>query len=118
MATTHAWLPAQPQVLAYGAGKLWATVGADALARIDPETKVPVTVRAERRTGQLDLSGHYLVVAGPTSNEVLVFDVRRWGRDLEPKTLPVGLNPYAVEAQGKHVWVTGLAGKWLTRLDR
>jgi predicted Ser/Thr protein kinase len=114
--TGHATLALAANALAFGRGRLWATVGADAVARINPVSQETVAVNIDSLAEGLDVSGHHVVVALQTDSDVLILDARHWRRP--GKRLAVPPNPYAVAAKGRRVWVTGVGHDTLTRLDR
>jgi YVTN family beta-propeller protein len=61
------------------------------------------------------VAGGRLFVANRNDNTVLVFDpatLKRIGKPIE-----VGFNPYAMVADERSVWVTGLGDNTLTRID-
>jgi streptogramin lyase len=109
------WLTAPASDLAFGEGYLWAGVTDGSVARIDPRRKLSRTRAAARRPAQLAVAGHHVFLAGNTEDVIVVIDPKT-GRPV-PRRLPVPGNPYGVAAGAGHVWVTGMAGNTLTRLD-
>ena len=102
--------------LVFGGGYLWAAVPEDeAVARVDPGTRQPVTTDAAREPGQIAFARGRVYLADTIAHSVLILDPKH-PRD-EPESLPMPLNPYAVTAGAGHVWVSGLAHNTLTRLD-
>jgi hypothetical protein len=102
--------------LHYGGGYLWATItGANSISRINPRRRVPpVTSAAGNRPIQSVVAGGRLFVTSNTDHNVLIFDpgsVRLQGEPVQ-----VGSNPYALAADGRAVWVTGVADSTLTRI--
>ncbi len=111
-----AWLAAPATALAYGAGRVWASLKeADSVARIDPRTQQAPTQPTGRQPGQLALAGGRVFVASTIDHTVAVLDAKRFKSVGKP--LPVALNPYGVTAGAGHVWVTGITSNTLTRLD-
>ncbi len=111
-----AWLSHPATVLAYGAGKLWASVEEDdSVARIDRRGQAIITEVGGRPAG-IAVAGGHVFVAANTRHRVAVLDPRRMRRG-PLRRLRVPANPYALIAAGGHVWVTGVGTNTLTRVD-
>jgi DNA-binding beta-propeller fold protein YncE len=110
-------LPAPAQFMRYAGGKLWITLlGMDAIARVDTRIGNPVTVSVGRSPIQTVLAGGKLFVTSRDDHTVQVLSPRGRMRPLaEPIT--VGQNPYAIVADKRSLWVTGLGDDTLTRID-
>jgi streptogramin lyase len=109
-------LSGQPYDLDFGDGYLWASIRADdSVARIEPKTRAVVTVAAARRPSRLAVACGLVFVAGFTDHAVVTIDPRK----SQPvgKRLPAGLNPFALVADGRRVWVTSVGDNSVTRLD-
>jgi YVTN family beta-propeller protein len=114
--TDWAALPAPAASLLYAGGALWiALEGDDAIARVDARTGNMRTVAAGHSPAQSALAGGYLFVASRNDNTVVVIDPKRLKPVGEP--IDVGFNPYALAADERSVWVTGLGDNTLTRID-
>ena len=112
-----AWLSHPATVLAYGAGKLWASVeDDDSVARIDPRAGRRSSRRSGGRPAGIAVAGGHVFVARNTRHRVAVLDPRRMRRG-PLRRLRVPPNPYALIAAGGHVWVTGVGTNTLTRID-
>ena len=111
------WLEDPAETLAYGAGHVWASSPAiDSVARLDPRTEAVVTTDVGGRTAGLAVAGGRVFVAADTQHRVLVLDPRRFQR--EPlQRLRVPGNPGAMTTAAGHVWVAGVAGDTVTRID-
>jgi DNA-binding beta-propeller fold protein YncE len=100
----------------YGHGALWVTMQEeDAVAKIDVRTGNAVTASAGRAPAQAVVAGGRVFVASRNDHTVVTLDpttLRLVGRPID-----VGLNPYAMAADRRSVWVTGLADNTLTRID-
>ena len=102
--------------LVFGGGYLWAAVPEDqAVARVDPGTRQPVTTDAAREPGQIAFARGRVYLADTIEHSILIFDPKH--ARAEPESLPMPLNPYAVAPGRGHVWVSGLAHNTLTRID-
>ena len=100
----------------YGAGVLWVTLeGEDAVARISADGRTMRTVAAGHAPSQAVVAGGHLFVANRNDNTVLVLDPDTLKRIGEP--IDVGFNPFAMVADDRYVWVTGLGDNTLTRID-
>jgi len=103
--------------LAYGAGRLWASIpGLDAVARIGPSGRRVSTTEVAPEPAGLAVAGGRVFVASFTTHTVAVIDPERFRRT-PGKRIEVPFNPYAMAAGAGHVWVTGIARATLTRLD-
>ena len=110
------WPEGRVTWLAYGGGRLWASVSDDdSVVRYDPRTRQDVRDDAVRSPTGLAVAGRRLFVANTTGHTIVVIDPE----SLEPvgEPLPVPLNPWAVAAGAGHVWVSGLGTGALTRID-
>jgi DNA-binding beta-propeller fold protein YncE len=109
-------LSGQPYDIAFGAGYLWASIRADdSVARVDPKTRAVVAIAAARRPSQLAVACGLVFVAGFTDHAVVTIDPktsRPVGRRLE-----TGLNPFAVVADVRRVWVTSVGSNNVARID-
>jgi DNA-binding beta-propeller fold protein YncE len=102
--------------LAYGGGRVWASIpDDDSVARFDPRTGQIVISGAARSPAGLAVAGGSVFVASNTDHTLAVIDPDRPRRVELRLRLP--LNPWAVTAGAGHVWVTGLGGNTLTRID-
>jgi DNA-binding beta-propeller fold protein YncE len=109
-------LSGQPYDLAFDAPYLWASIRADdTIARVEPETQAVVTVAAAKRPSRLVAACGLIFVAGFTEHAIVTIDPKK----SQPvgKRLPAGLNPFAVAADGRRVWVTSVGDNSVTRLD-
>jgi len=111
------WLEDPAETLAYGAGHVWASIPSiDSVARVDPRTEEVVTTDVRGRTAGLAVAGDRVFVAADTQHSVLVLDPRRFKR--QPlQRLRVPANPGAMTAAAGHVWVAGIAGNTVARID-
>jgi DNA-binding beta-propeller fold protein YncE len=109
-------LLAPASALYYGGGYVWATLGsADSIARIDPRRRDGVvTTAAGHRPSQAVLAGERLFVASTTDHTVLVIDPRT--ALVVGAPLHVALNPSAITADRRAVWVTGAGENTITRI--
>ena len=109
-------LTGQPYDVAFDSPYLWASIRADdTVARVEPETREVVTVEAATRPTRLAAACGLIFVAGYTDHAVVTIDPEKGQRVGKP--LPVGLNPFAVAADGRQVWVTSVGDNSVTRLD-
>jgi YVTN family beta-propeller protein len=124
LAVAHSgvWVATEPvlrgpgQLLRYGNGFLWTTLeGEDAVARISADGRTMRTVAAGHAPSQSVVARGRLFVANRNDNTVLVFDPETLKPIGEP--VDVGLNPFAMVADDRSVWVTGLGDNTLTRID-
>ena len=101
----------------YAGGSLWVTLDdEDAIARIDAETGNLRTATAGHSPAQSVLAGGHLFVVQPQRQHAWSsWTRRRSSRSGEP--IDVGFNPYALAADERSVWVTGLGDNTLTRID-
>jgi streptogramin lyase len=104
-------------LLRFGAGRLWATLGGeDTVARIDDvRGRGPVTGSAGHGPAQTVAAGGRLFVASRNDQAVLILDPRTLLQAADP--VRVGINPFALVADDRSVWVTGLGDNSVTRLD-
>jgi predicted Ser/Thr protein kinase len=101
--------------LRYAGGFVWASLrGLDSIARISARGHSSVTNEAGHSPQQLEVARGYVYVASHTDHRLLVLDARTLKRVGEP--LPMPFNPYAVAADRRGVWVTGLGANTVTRL--
>jgi DNA-binding beta-propeller fold protein YncE len=110
------WLSAPANELAYGAGYVWASVREnDSVARIDPRSTLAPETPVGRNPAQLVVARNRVFVASQLDDRVVVLDPRSG----EPvgTALRVPGDPYAVAAGAGHLWVTGIGGNTLTRID-
>jgi hypothetical protein len=103
--------------LAYGGGYLWAgSPNDDAVYRVDPRVRDSAAWRsAGRRPEQLAYAAGRLFVASSNGQSLLVLDPRTLKPAHAP--LPMPLDPFAVTADARHVWVTGIGENTVTRID-
>ena len=109
-------LPSPVASVRYAGGALWVTLdGEDAIARVDAKTGNQRTAAAGHSPAQTVLAGGHLFVSSRNDNTVVVLDPNT----LKPVGPPieVGFNPYALVADERSVWVTGLGDNTLTRID-
>ena len=98
----------RPAALAYGAGRVWATIPTDDhVERIDPATGETRQIAAGRSPAGIALAGGRVYVASEHAHRVVVFDPRA-ATAATCGPIRVAPNPYAVAAGAGHVWVTGL----------
>jgi tRNA A-37 threonylcarbamoyl transferase component Bud32 len=108
-------LSGQPYDVAFGDGYLWATIRADdSVARVDPKTHAVVAVAAAGRPSQLTFACGLVFVAGLTEHAVVMIDPKKSAPVGKLKT---GLNPFAVVADGRRVWVTSIGENNVARID-
>jgi hypothetical protein len=108
-------LTSRAGALAYGAGCVWATMPEeDAIARVCPHES-PAYATAGRRPERLAYARGRVYVASRFENTLLVLDPQRLQRAEKPLRMP--LNPFAVTADRRHVWVTSLGVDAITRVD-
>jgi hypothetical protein len=108
-------LPGAAETMRYGAGSLWVTYAGDAIARIAIRTGAMVTTSAGHGPAQVTVAGGRVFVASRNDQAVLMLDPVELAPVGEP--IRVGLNPYAMVADERYVWVTGLGDNTLTRID-
>jgi streptogramin lyase len=103
------------RAMAWGAGHLWATSpDDDALVRIDPKTHAVATQNVGHFPVELAVTGGRVFVASVNDQALIVVDPRT----MRPvQRLPMPLNPYAVTADARHVWVTSLGENAIARVD-
>jgi DNA-binding beta-propeller fold protein YncE len=102
--------------LYYGGGYVWATLGtADSIVRIDPhEVGGVVTSAAGHRPTHVVVAGGRLFVTSNTDHTVLIINPRTVIQEVAP--IHVAHNPYAIAADERSVWVTGLGENTLTQI--
>ncbi|MEA2479501.1 MAG: hypothetical protein QOJ07_1423, partial [Thermoleophilaceae bacterium] len=114
--TDWAALPAPAAAIRYEDGALWVTLDdEDAVARIAADGGNLRTGAAGHSPAQSVLAGGHLFVASRNDNTVVVLDPKTFKPVGEP--IEVGFNPYAMAADQRSVWVTGLGDNTLTRID-
>jgi outer membrane protein assembly factor BamB len=103
--------------LAYGGGYLWAgSPNDDVVYRIDPRVRdTAPSHSAGRRPEQLAYADGRLFVASSNNQSLLVLDPRTLKPAHAPLQMP--LDPFAVTADARHVWVTGIGENTVTRVD-
>jgi DNA-binding beta-propeller fold protein YncE len=109
-----ATLPAPAQTMRYGAGSLWVTYEGDAIARVAVRGGSMVTASAGHGPAQAVVAGGRVFVASRNDQAVLMLDPDELAPVGEP--IRVGLNPYAMIADDRFVWVTGLGDNTLSRI--
>ena len=98
----------------YGGGNLWVTYeGEDAIARSASATGA-ATGSAGNGPAQLAYARGRVYVASRNDQAVITLDPRTLAPVGQP--VRVGLNPFAIVADGRTVWVTGLGDNTLTRI--
>jgi DNA-binding beta-propeller fold protein YncE len=105
---TAVWMRmlAPASALSYSGGYVWATMsGASLIARLSPRRCGCPTTAVGHRPMQALVAGGRLFVSSNTDHTVVVMDPRKL--TVEGKPLRVGVNPYALAADARHVWVTG-----------
>ncbi len=108
-------VPLKAGQLYYGGGCVWATQAEeDSLTRIDPSTGGVIEHDAGRGPAQVAAAGGRVFVASKTDDTLRVLSARTL-RAVHPP-LPMPFNPYAVTADARHVWVTGLGEDTLTEV--
>jgi DNA-binding beta-propeller fold protein YncE len=111
-----ATLPGKVRSLHYGGGYLWATYqGENAIARVGVRDRSYATASAGNGPTQAVLAGGRLFVACRNDQAVNLLDPRTL--KVIGRPIAVGLNPYAMVADDRSVWVTGLGDNTLTRID-
>ena len=114
--TDWASLPSSAGSLRYAGGYLWLTLDTeDAVARVAAENGNLRTATAGHSPAQTVLAGGHLFVSSRNDNTVVVLDPETLKAVGEP--IEVGYNPYALAADERSVWVTGLGDNTLTRID-
>jgi outer membrane protein assembly factor BamB len=109
-------LPSAATSVRYAGGYLWVTLDdEDAIARVDAETGNLRTATAGHSPAQSVLAGGHLFVSSRNDNTLVVLDPKTLKPAGEP--IDVGFNPYALTADERSVWVTGLGDNTLTRID-
>jgi streptogramin lyase len=111
-----ATLPGRVRSLHYGGGYLWATYqGENAIARIGVRDRSLAFAAAGNGPMQAVLAGNRVFVTSRNDQAVNVIDPRTL-KMIGP-AIGVSLNPYAMVADDRSVWVTGLGDNSLTRID-
>ncbi len=109
-------LAAVASELYYGGGYVWAMLAtADSIARIGPDhVGDVVTTAAGHRPVNAVVAGGHLFVTSNTDHTVLTINPRTALQEGAP--FPVAHNPYAIAADARALWVTGLGESTLTRI--
>jgi hypothetical protein len=110
-------LHARANSLRYAGGYLWASLRElDAIARVTTARRPPSMVESEagRNPQQVAVAHGSVFVASYTDHRLVALDPSRLSRKGE--SVQVGFNPFAVAADERGVWVTGLGGNTVTRL--
>jgi len=108
-------VPGRISSLSYDGGYLWAVLPRDDMViRIDPRTGGKAQLAAGHEPGRALLVGRQLVVSSSNDQRVLLFDARSF-RLLDD--VVVGLNPFAMDNDGRSVWVARLGDDTLTRIE-
>jgi sugar lactone lactonase YvrE len=109
-------LPGAAPALYFGGGYLWATLeSADFVVRIDPHRQGgAIPTAAGHRPEHVVAAGGRLFVTSNADHTVVIMNPRT--ADQEGKPLRVPHNPYAIAADTRGVWVTGLGENTLTRI--
>ncbi len=111
-----ATLPGPAQTMRYGLGHLWVTYEGDAIARIAAARDGDiVTASAGSGPAQVAVAGGRVFVASRNEQAVITLDPVELTPLGEP--IRVGINPFALVADERSVWVTGLGDNTLTRID-
>jgi DNA-binding beta-propeller fold protein YncE len=101
--------------LAWGAGYLWGVVNTDGtLISINPRTGRPHFRTVAHRPWKLAVTGGRVFIASGNDDTLLVVNPKTMETE---KRLHMPFNPYAVTADARHVWVTGLGDDTVTRVD-
>ena len=113
---TWAKLAGPAAFLDTGAGYLWASMNTeDLITQINPRRFGDVaTSSAGDRPQQSVAAGNRVYVAANTDHTLVAFNPKSRRRVGTP--IPVENNPYALAADSRYVWVTGLGENTLTRL--
>jgi DNA-binding beta-propeller fold protein YncE len=111
----HADIIRPARSLAWGAGHVWATSPDDnALSRIDPRNFDVAPATVGHFPMQIAVTGGRVFVACVLDRVLAVVDPRSM-RLLQ--RLPMPLSPFGVAADARHVWVTSLSERAVTRVD-
>ena len=110
-------LPGPAQTMRYGAGALWVTLrGVDTIVRVNVRRRGHVDrTTAGHGPAQLAIAGGRVFVSSRDDQAVSVLDPDELALVGEP--IPVAINPYAIVADKRSVWVSGLGDNTLTRID-
>jgi sugar lactone lactonase YvrE len=102
--------------LYYGGGYVWATLeSADFIVQVKPDRQGgAITTAAGHRPERAVIAGGRLFVTSNADHTVLTMDPRTV--DQEGGALRVPHNPYAIAADARAVWVTGLGEDTLTEI--
>ena len=101
--------------LAYGGGYVWASLPTDgSVARVNPRTGRSIPATAGGRPSQLAYTAGRVFVACLNDQTLVVIDPQSLERT---DRLRMPFSPYAVTADARHVWVTGLGRDTVTRVD-
>ncbi|WP_157591891.1 protein kinase domain-containing protein [Solirubrobacter soli] len=99
--------------LSPGAGYVWATLPtADDIARADPRGGVATSAACHQPTRAVAAGGR-IWIACDTDHTVTLFDP---GSSKKVGAVGVPLNPYALTADARSVWVTGVGENTLTQI--
>ena len=108
-------LAAPGTALSYGAGFVWATLNSiDSIAQISPRRTGAVTTAVGHSPAQTVAAGGHVFVAINTEHLVRLVNPRT--SRLEDPPVPVELNPFALVADDRAVWVTGLGNNTVSRI--
>jgi hypothetical protein len=109
-------LPAVAGSLAYGGGCLWASMPyEDAVARVCPHGGSTAFRAVGSRPERLVYAHGRVYVASRFDHTLRVLDPKRMQPAQPPLRMP--LNPFAVTAGRRHVWVTSLGADAIARVD-
>jgi hypothetical protein len=113
--TVRTELAAPGSALSYGAGFVWVTLTKiDSIARVNPHGGAPATTGVGHRPAQSVTAGGHVYVAVNADHVVQAVDPK--SARLAGSPLRVDLNPYAIAADDRDVWVTGLTENTVTRI--
>jgi hypothetical protein len=112
--TWSAGTPGPAHHLVYAGGHVWASCD-DGLARIDPVDRGSPFRSVGHGLQELAVVRGLVFVAAAGDEQLEVID----GRSLAPAHAPLRmpLNPWAVTADSRHVWVTSVGENAVTRVD-
>jgi YVTN family beta-propeller protein len=113
--TDWAALPGRAANLSYADPALWVVLeDQDTIVRVEAETGGVIQKNAGSDPAQSLHAGGRVYVTSRNTNAVLVLDPET----LEPTqdAIGVGLNPYALVADARSIWVTGLGDNTLTQI--
>jgi hypothetical protein len=105
----------QARHLAYGGGYVWASAPEDdSVTRVDVRNGRAGVAATGQHPEQLTYTAGRVFVACLNAGTLVVFDPRSLRR---VRTVPMPLNPFAVTADSRHVWVASLGDDTVTRVD-